>query len=80
VSESNDAVEPAEPTKPVLRVVRGELTPEELAALVAVIAARNTGAPARKARPRSEWAHPAHRMRGWHRHGPDAWHRSAFGG
>ncbi|MCO7240283.1 acyl-CoA carboxylase epsilon subunit, partial [Aeromicrobium sp. CnD17-E] len=34
----------AAPAKPVLRVVRGDLTPEELAALVAVVAARNAAA------------------------------------
>jgi hypothetical protein len=66
--------------KPLLRVVKGDPTPEELAALVAVIAARNAATPVRKRRTRSEWGHPVHQMRGWHRRGPDAWHRSAFGG
>jgi hypothetical protein len=71
---------PAEPaSKPLLRVVKGDPTPEELAALVAVIAARNA-APAPKRKTRSEWSHPAHQMRGLHRRGPDAWRRSAFGG
>jgi len=81
--EQHDAVveEPTESaSKPLLRVVKGDPTPEELAALVAVIAARNAAAPARKRRMRSEWGHPAHQMRGSHRRGPDAWHRSAFGG
>ena len=44
---------------PILRVVKGDLTAEELAALVAVVAARNAAA-AHDAtrttrRPRSEW-------------------------
>jgi sarcosine oxidase gamma subunit len=77
-----DAIE-AVPTKPVLRVVKGDLTPEELAALVAVVAARNAAAAhaaarARK-RPRSEWGHPAHLARKPHRFGPDQWRRSAWG-
>jgi hypothetical protein len=70
--------------KPILRVVKGDLTPEELAALVAVVAARNAAAVNAASRtkktPRSEWGHPAHLARKPHRFGPDQWHRSAFGG
>jgi len=67
-----------EPAKPLLRVVKGDLTPEELAALVAVVAARGSaGAPAKKPL-RSEWGHPARAVRGIHRPGPDAWRRSAW--
>ncbi len=68
---------------PVLRVVKGDLTPEELAALVAVVAARNAAAAHAAARttpaPRSEWGHPARQARGPHTFGPDRWRRSAFG-
>jgi hypothetical protein len=69
--------------KPVLRVVKGDLTPEELAALVAVVAARNAAAAANAAarsanRPRSEWGHPARLVRRPHRVGPDQWRRSAW--
>jgi hypothetical protein len=76
---------PAPAAKPVLRVVKGDLTPEELAALVAVVAARNAAAAnavAREAgrrRVRSEWGHPARAVRGPHRHGADQWRRSAWG-
>ena len=80
--EVPDAVE-APAAKPVLRVVKGDLTAEELAALVAVIAARNAAAAhaaARtKPRARSEWGHPAHLARKPHRVGPDQWRRSTFG-
>lgn len=74
----------AEPThKPVLRVVKGDLTPEELAALVAVVAARNAAAAnaAAAAKPaiRSEWGHPSRMLRPAHQLGPDQWRRSAFG-
>jgi hypothetical protein len=76
---------PAEPAhQPVLRVVKGDLTPEELAALVAVVAARNAAAAHAAARtgsaPRSEWGHPARLVRKPHRVGPDQWRRSTFGG
>jgi sarcosine oxidase gamma subunit len=71
------------PEKPVLRVVKGDPTEEELAALVTVIAARNAAAAnaaARTAnRPRSEWGHPARLARKPHRFGPDQWRRSAWG-
>jgi sarcosine oxidase gamma subunit len=69
--------------KPVLRVVKGDLTPEELAALVAVVAARNAAAAHAasrgKKRPRSEWGHPARAHRTPIRVGPDQWRRSAWG-
>ena len=49
-------------TSPVLRVVKGDATPEEVAALVAVIASMGAAAPA-EPKPRSAWADPARRMR-----------------
>jgi sarcosine oxidase gamma subunit len=71
------------PPRPVLRVVKGDLTPEELAALVAVIAARKAAAAQAAVRvakrPRSEWGHPASLVRKPHRFGPDQWRRSAWG-
>lgn len=68
---------------PVLRVVKGDLTPEELAALVAVVAARNAAAAhaasGTRPRPRSEWGHPARLVRTPLRTGADQWRRSAWG-
>jgi len=68
---------------PILRVVKGDLTAEELAALVAVVAARNAAAAHAATRtkpaPRSEWGHPARQVRAPHVVGPDQWRRSAFG-
>jgi hypothetical protein len=67
----------AEP--PFLRVVRGEPTAEELAALLAVLAARSAAAgAATRPRPRSAWADPAARLRVPLRPGPQAWRRSAL--
>ena len=84
MSDETEAVEPEAPAvKPVLRVVKGDLTPEELAALVAVIAARNAAAAHAASRvakrPRSEWGHPARAARRPLRVGPDQWRRSAWG-
>ena len=61
---------------PYLRVVRGEPTAEELAALVAVLAAR--AAVAAAPRVRSAWADPARRLSLTSRPGPGAWRRSAL--
>ena len=66
------------PSKPLLRVVKGNLTPEELAALIAVVAARSAASTPAKKSLRSEWGHPARAVRGVHRPGPDAWRRSAW--
>ena len=62
---------------PYLRVVRGEPTAEELAALVAVLAARAAVAPP-PPRVRPAWADPARRLGLTSRPGPGAWRRSAL--
>ncbi len=77
---SDAAVTPAqEPAHPLLRVVKGDPTVEELAALVAVIVARRPAAGAElPAVPRSEWATRHRTLRGVHRHGPGAWRASGW--
>ena len=65
-----------------LRVVRGQPTDAELAALVAVLAARR---PAEStvdtdAAARSVWADPGRRLRAVPRPGPGAWRRSGLPG
>jgi len=62
---------------PYLRVVRGEPTADDLAALVAVLAARSAVAPPAP-RSRSAWADPARRLGLTQRPGPSAWRRSAL--
>lgn len=80
---SDESTEETPAVTPILRVVKGDLTPEELAALVAVVAARNAAAAHAAARvtkrPRSEWAHPARMARQPHRFGADQWRRSSWG-
>jgi hypothetical protein len=59
----------------MLRVVRGDATPEELAALIAVLAGRGSAeGPAEPAR--SLWARPV--LRGPLHPGPGAWRASAL--
>jgi hypothetical protein len=75
-------VAPAESTEsvatPLLRVVKGDPTPEELAALVAVVAARGVVVAPATVQRRSAWGDPALATRPTHSHGHDGWRRSAF--
>ena len=69
--------------RPVLRVVRGEPTAEELAALVAVVgvvAGRAAGERGGDRRPRSAWNHPGRLVRRPVAAGPGGWRRSALPG
>ena len=73
-------VEPVE-TQPLLRIVKGNPTPDEVAALVAVVSAMaNAAAQAaqdEKKKPRPEWSARHRLVRTTHRHGPGAWRASA---
>jgi hypothetical protein len=64
---------------PALRIVRGGPSAEELAALVAVVAALPTGA-GEPRRPRSSWADPVRGVRRPHPHGPGGWRTSHLPG
>ncbi|HUB22451.1 MAG TPA: acyl-CoA carboxylase subunit epsilon [Streptosporangiaceae bacterium] len=71
----------ADPDRPVLRVVRGDATPEEIAAVVAVLLSRSAaasggGAPPARPAP-SAWADRSRQLRRPLFPGPDAWRRSA---
>jgi Acyl-CoA carboxylase epsilon subunit len=69
-----------DPDRPVLRVVRGDATPEEIAAVVAVLLSRPAldSPPPRRAP--SAWADRSRQLRGPLFPGPDAWRRSALPG
>ena len=58
-------------------MVKGDATPEEIAALVAVIASMGGTAPV-PPKSGSSWAHPARGLRSVHRHGPGAWRSSGL--
>ena len=68
--------------KPVLRVVRGTPSDEELAALVAVLGARAAapGGPSSAGSTRSAWNHPAALVRRPVAVGPGGWRRSGLPG
>lgn len=66
-----------EDEKPVLRILTPDTTSEEVAAIVAVLAALGSGdAPATRRTP--EWNRPARLTRTTHRHGPGAWRASCL--
>jgi hypothetical protein len=59
---SDEAREQSVPVRPLLRVVRGKPTAEELAALVAVLASRG-GSETAPEPPRSPWGRPGAAIR-----------------
>lgn len=63
--------------KPLLRVVNPDATPEEVAAVVAVLSALGGGAPAPTS-PRSQWASPHRQVRRTLPHGAGAWRASGL--
>jgi hypothetical protein len=64
--------------RPFLRVVRGDATSEEIAALVAVLTARARAAAPEPPAAGSGWADPARRVRRPIAPGPGAWRSSAL--
>lgn len=69
--------EPPRPSRPVLRVVRGEPTAEELAALIVVLAAR-AAAIEPPPPPASAWRDRSQLVRRPLAHGAGAWRSSAW--
>jgi len=64
-------------TQPLLRVITPDATPEEIAAIIAVLSALGGGG--EQPQPaRSTWADPARRMRGMMSPGKGAWRASAL--
>ena len=72
--------EPPAAGEPTLRVVRGDATPEEIAALVAVFLSRPGEDEAPPVPARSAWADRSSLLRRPLRPGPGAWRRSALPG
>ncbi|MEV0581826.1 acyl-CoA carboxylase subunit epsilon [Nonomuraea sp. NPDC050310] len=61
-----------------LSIVRGEATPEEIAALVAVLTTRNDQTPAPAPRKTESWRNPARSMRKALTPGKSAWRNSGL--
>jgi hypothetical protein len=65
-------------TRPVLFSVKGDASPEEVAALAAVLQGIAASAAPPAPRARSTWAAPQRRVRTPHAWGPGAWRASAL--
>jgi len=65
------------PERPLLRVVKGDATPEEVAALVAVLATAQA-APAAEEPRVPEWQAHHRKVRRTLPHGPDGWRSSGL--
>jgi hypothetical protein len=67
---------------PFLRIVKGDPTPEEVAALVAVVSSLAAGAAqqgSKKKQPLTEWSARHRLVRRPLHHGPGAWRASGLG-
>jgi len=69
-----------EPQRPLLRVVKGDATPEEVAALVAVVAALGSGGAEAPQRRTPEWSTHHRKVRRTLPHGPGGWRSSGLPG
>jgi acyl-CoA carboxylase epsilon subunit len=81
--QPSDATQPEQDSRdqqqrPLLRVVRGDATPEELAALVAVVAALGTGGGEPPRRRVPEWSAHHRKLRRSLPHGPGGWRSSGL--
>ena len=77
---SDDPVEPAEtaePQRPLLRIVNGDATPEEVAAVVAVFASMG-GAERPPPRRTPEWSAHHRKVRASYPSGPGGWRSSGM--
>jgi hypothetical protein len=64
--------------RPPLRLVRGDASPEEVAALLAVLSAASAGEPEAPTRHTSQWSSPARAVRRPIAPGAGAWRASAW--
>ena len=69
--------EPVEATRPLLRVVNADATPEEIAAVVAVFASLGSAKSA-PPRPTPEWSAHHRKVRPTLLHGPGGWRSSGL--
>ncbi|GAB3265980.1 acyl-CoA carboxylase subunit epsilon [Alteromonas gracilis] len=67
-----------EQATPLLRVVQGDPTPEELAALTAVVAGMATAGGEERPRRISEWNSPYRQVRPFYSAGPGGWRSSGL--
>ena len=74
---ADGSVNAGDGTQPALRIITPETTPEEVAAIVAVLSSLGTSAPAPKRRT-PEWSAHHRAMRRTLPHGPGGWRSSGL--
>jgi hypothetical protein len=74
MTEPQDSPQPS----PVLSVLRGEPTPDELAALLVVLASRQPAQPGDRGKPPSLWSAPGQTLQAPLFPGPGAWRASGL--
>ena len=67
-----------EPQRPLLRIVNGDATPEEVAAVVAVFASLGGSEDAAPPRRTPEWSAHHRKVRATYAHGPGGWRSSGM--
>jgi len=80
VTEKTAEETPEETPAPLLRIVKGDPTPEEVAALVSVVSAMSAAAAeaaSKERAPKPEWSSHHRKLRATHRHGAGAWRNRA---
>ena len=80
MSGADEVTDEGTPARPVLRIVRGDPSPEELAALTAVLAAASAGSgePEEAPGPASVWVERESLVRRPLTPGPNAWRTSGW--
>jgi hypothetical protein len=73
----NDPEPTPEQQQPLLRIVTPDTSPEEVAAIVAVLSTLGS-APERPRRRRTEWNSPYRQVRPFYSHGPGGWRSSGL--
>ena len=64
-------------SRPALQIITPDTTPEEVAAIVAVLSALGSGETPRRRRA-SEWNSPYRQVRPFYSHGPGGWRSSGL--
>ena len=82
MSDQQTSDDAAQETRRPLVAIKGDASPEEVAALVAVVQlmAASASGTAERRRRRSVWADPGRQLRRPHHAGPGGWTRSALPG
>lgn len=78
MSDDSTRAQGAGDERPVLRVVRGDASPEDIAVITALLAAAGGGGSADEPKGMSLWRQQGRKVRFMLRPGPDAWRASSM--